>query len=339
VLHPFAVAGPGFLAEDLPPRLTPIGALTRWTFDPWLALGVLLVAGLCLYLAGVRVLHGRGDAWPALRTASFVGLGLGTVVVATMSSLGTYDDVLFSVHMIQHMLLAMVAPVFLALGAPVTLALRTLPGRPRHLLQRLLKSRFARVVSSPPVTWPLFVGTPFVLYFTGLYELSLRNNAFHELVHVHFLLTGCLFFWPLIGLDPVPGRMPYLLRLILVFLALPAHAFLGIAIMSDTSVLAGDFYRGLGRSWGGSLLTDQHLGGGILWASGDLVGLLFMTVLAVQWVNAEERVARREDRRLDRLEARAAATAAAAEAEARAEAEEPARPAGPPPVPGHIRSL
>jgi len=283
-----------------PPEPTPARLLTQWSPEPLLLLGVVLAGAL--YLVGVRRLCARRDAWSGRRTASFVLGGLGTVVVATMSALGTYDDTLFSVHMVQHMLLAMVAPVFLALGAPVTLALRTAPGGARRVLLGVLHSRAAAVLASPPVGWLLFVGTPFALYFTGLYGATLGNDTLHSLLHVHFVLVGCLFFWPLLGLDPVPGRVSHGFRLALVFATLPFHAFLGISIMSSKTVIAGSYYEALARPWGASPLSDQHTGGGILWASGDVVGLLLLVTVVAQWMRADERTAVREDRRLDRLE-------------------------------------
>lgn len=283
-----------------PPQLTPGRLLTAWSVEPALLLGVLLAGAL--YVVGVQRMRSRGDYWSAGRTASFLGGGLGTVVLATMSGLAAYDDTLFSAHMVQHMLLTMMAPVFLALGAPVTLALRTAPAVPRQALLAVLHSRATAVLAHPLVGWSFFVGTPFGLYFTGLYEVTLRSAALHALLHLHFLLVGCLFFWPLLGLDPVPGRVAHGLRLLLVFTMLPFHAFLGIAIMSASSVIAGDYYAELGRPWGASPLVDQHTGGGILWAAGDLIGLLLLGSVALQWMRAEERVAVREDRRLDRLE-------------------------------------
>jgi len=282
--------------DELPP-LTLARIFGVWVFDPVVVVGLLVVGGL--YVAGLRRLRRRGDRWPAGRSVSFLAGGLGSIAVATMSSMGAYDDTLFSIHMVQHMVLTMVSPVFLALGAPVTLALRTLPGRPRRWVLAVLHSRAARVVAHPVVTLPLFIGTLYVLYFTPIYAATLRNDTLHELLHVHFLLAGCLFFWPLVSADPVPGRLPHFGRLLLVFVTLPVHAWLGIALMSATTPVAADYYRSLHLDWA-SPLADQHLGGGILWASGDLVGLLFFVTIMVQWMHADEREARRVDRVLDR---------------------------------------
>jgi putative copper resistance protein D len=290
-------------AHDVPPALTPGRALTAWSFEPLPLLALVLVGGL--YLLGVRRLRRRGVRWPVARSLSFLALGLGTILVATSSALGTYDTTLLSVHMVQHMLLSMVAPVFLALGAPVTLALRALPVGGRRRLTSVLHSRVASVLAFPAVAGVLFVATPFALYFSGWYEATLEHPWLHELTHLHFVLVGCLWFWPLLGLDPVPGRLPHPFRLLAVFVTLPFHAFMGVAIMGSDTLIARDWYAEMGRTWGPSLATDQQWAGGLLWASGDLVGLIVFTVLFVQWMQASEREAVREDRRLDRLEEQA----------------------------------
>jgi cytochrome c oxidase assembly factor CtaG len=293
----------------------PFGALSVVTAARPAVLPLLAVAVLGgLYLRGVLRLRARGDRWSPGRTASFLGGGLGTVLAATTSGLAAYDTSLFAPHMVQHMLLTMVAPVFLALGAPVTLALRTLPARPRGALLALLHSRLAALLSFPLVGWLLFVASPFALYFTGWYEATLTSRLLHELLHVHFLLVGSLFFWPLLGVDPVPGRRSHPLRMLLLAATLPFHAFLGVAIMSvepdGGSLLAREHYLGLHPL--SEAVFQQHLGGGLLWASGDLVGLLFLGVLLTQWMRASEREAAREDRRLDRLEAAGPAAGSAA---------------------------
>lgn len=286
--------------EELPP-LTPLRLLTEWEPAPLPLLGVAVVAGLYLY--GVHRLRARGDSWSRWRTLFFVGLGLGSVLLATISALAVYDTTLLWVHMGQHMTLGMVTPIFLALGAPVTLALRVLPRRGRSALQTVLHSRVAAVLTFPVVAGVVFVANPFALYLTGWYEATLRNPLLHDLNHVHFVLVGALWFWPILGLDPMPVRIPYPLRLLAVFATMPFHAFLGITIMGGSTLIAEDWYLGLGRAWGPSPDRDQEIAGGLLWASGDLVALVVLAALFVQWSRASEREALREDRRLDRLEA------------------------------------
>ena len=277
---------------------------TDWGIDPFLSVLTVWVAGL--YLVGVWVLRSRGDSWPIARTLAFVGVGMGAFAVATAGGLAAYDTVLLSVHMVQHMILSMLVPLFLALGAQVTLALRTLPARPRGWLLALLHSRVAKVLTFAPLTFLLFVISPWALYFSGWYEASLRSDYVHQMMHIHLVLVGSLFFWPLVGTDPVPGRIAYPFRLLTVFLTLPFHAFLGVTIMDQKELIAGDWYRALpsasGLGWLPDPADDQHVAGGILWGSGDLVGLVFLAVLFVQWVRSSMREAAREDRRLDRLE-------------------------------------
>jgi putative copper resistance protein D len=299
------------LAGSVPPDLPPFGlarVLTEWGVDPVLTVLTVWVAGA--YLVGVWVLHERGDRWPVGRTASFVVLGMGSFYVATSSGLAAYDTVLLSAHMVQHMILSMLVPLALALGAPVTLALRTLPARGRRWLLSALHSRVARVLTFPPLTFALYVLSPWVLYFSGWYEATLRSDYLHEVMHLHLVLVGCLFFWPLVGADPVPGRVSYPFRLLLVFLTLPFHAFLGVTIMSQTELLAGSWYTALTLPWLPDPADDQYLAGGILWGAGELVGVVLFVVLFVQWVRSSQREARREDRRLDLLEARERARAA-----------------------------
>lgn len=276
--------------------------LTEWGMDPYLFVGTVWVAGL--YLLGVWMLRSRGDGWPLGRTLAFVVGGCGSFYVATQSGVAAYDTTLLSVHMVQHMMLSMVAPLFLALGAPVTLALRTFRRRPRSWLLAVLHSRLAKVLTFAPLTLALYVVSPWALYFTGWYDATLRSAYQHELMHVHLVLVGSLFFWPILGIDPVPGRLSHPFRLLVVFLTLPFHAFLGVTIMGQTALIGGDWYPSLHRvlAWLPDPADDQRLAGGILWASGDLIGLTFFVVLFVQWARASMQEARREDRRLDRLE-------------------------------------
>jgi putative copper resistance protein D len=247
------------------------------------------------------LLRARGHRWPVGRGIAFLG-GLVGIAAVTLTGVGAYDTTLLSVHMIQHMVLSMVAPIFLALGAPVTLALRVLPKGPRDALSAVLHSRVARVLAHPLVAYGLFVFTPFALYFTGLYELTVRDALVHELVHAHFILTGCLFFWPLIGVDPLPGRWPYPGRALLMVLSTPFHAVLGLTIMQSTELLGGDWYPSLGLTWVDPF-DDQKLAGGILWAGGEAVSITMLAVLVGQWMRASDREARRIDRQLDREEA------------------------------------
>ena len=303
---------------DLEP-FTPAALVTR--ADPVSVAAALILVSAGLYAWGVARLRRRGHRWPVARTIAY-GVGLGALGVATVSGLAAYDTTLLSVHMVQHMLLSMVGPIFLALGAPVTLALRALPVVPRRRLLAVLHSRAARVLTFPVVSYGIFVVGPFALYFSGLYRASLENEWLHELIHLHFLLSGCLFFWPLIGLDPLPGRMPYPLRALLMFLSTPFHTVLGLTVMQSARLLGGDWYPSLGLSWLDPA-ADQRVAGGILLAGGEFVAVAMLAALVVQWMREAEREARRIDRALDRAEAESVGSA------------EPTGPAGT--ISGHVR--
>ncbi|MBA3744143.1 MAG: cytochrome c oxidase assembly protein [Sporichthya sp.] len=292
--------------HDPGPALEGSRWLTEWTVEPLALLGIALAGGL--YLLGVRTMHKGTNPWPISRTVSFL-TGLGWLLIAVASPLASYDTVLISVHMVQHMMLAMLGPLFLVLGAPITLALRTLPARGRSLVLTVIHSRVAAVLTHPVVAGAIFVINPFVLYFSGLYEQTLEHPWLHDANHIHFVMVGTLWYSTLLAIDPLPRRPEYPIRVIAVFLTLPFHAWLGVAIMSMSTLIAGDWYLGMDRPWGASPLSDQKTAGGILWVSGDLIGLVVFAALFRGWIKDSEREARREDRRLDRLEAAEAARA------------------------------
>jgi putative membrane protein len=284
--------------EHLPP-FTVATAFADWQPLSPIALALVVAAGLYVY--GVLKLRARGVIWPWPRTFFFVVVGLGLMAFVTAGGVGVYDDQTISIHMVQHMVLGMIAPIFLALGAPATLALRALPLRPRRMLVSVLHSRVAKVLSFPLFTFALYVVTPFALYFSGLYQLTLEHEWLHNLTHVHFVLVGCLFFWPLVGIDPLPGRWPYPARALLMVLSVPFHTVLGLTIMQSKTLLAGPYYRSLDLSWVNPA-NDQQLAGGILWAGGELISVTMLAVLVAQWMQSADREAKRVDRQLDREE-------------------------------------
>lgn len=259
--------------------------LASWEFAPVPAAG-LGVAALAYHRATARV-AALGRRWAPARSGAFA-LGLVAVAAATQSFLGRWDTERFSLHAVQHLLLAMVAPVLLALGAPMTLALQGSRRETRTRLLRLLHSGPIRLLTHPLAAWAVFGATPFALYFTPLFGLTVRHEWLHQVVHVHFVASGCLFFWPLVGLDPLPRRLPNAARVALVFLAVPFHAILGVALLGTGHVLGGG-------AWS---LADQQAGAGILWASGDLLALVVTGVVVVRWMAAEERAGARADRRI-----------------------------------------
>jgi cytochrome c oxidase assembly factor CtaG/putative copper export protein len=296
------------LGFSLPPAPTLARLVLGWTPDGF-TLALVVLAGL-LYAVGLRTLRARGVPWPLGRTVSWYA-GLLVVAWATAGGLGLYSHVLFSAHMVAHMLLSMVAPIGLVLAAPVTLALRTLPGPRvpgelglRQLLLAVLHSWPVRILTQPLVALTLWVGSLYGLYFTPLFPALMNQHLGHVAMELHFLAVGSLFFWVLVGVDPNPQRWHPLARIGLLVAAMPFHAFFSIAIMSSATLLDGTYYAALHRPYSVDLLADQQLGGGIGWALSEVPILLVVAAIFVQWVRADHRESRRLDRTADRAQER-----------------------------------
>jgi cytochrome c oxidase assembly factor CtaG/putative copper export protein len=278
--------------------------LFDWRFD--LIFGTAAIVMAVLYLFGVRRMRRRGDAWPMGRTLAWM-CGCALLLFTTSSGLGRYMPAMFSMHMVAHMLLSMLVPILLVLGAPVTLALRTLPsaGRgeppgPREWLLAGLHSRVSRFLTHPIVATMLFVAGFYGLYLGGIFDAAVSNHAAHLLMNLHFLVSGYLFYWVVIGIDPTPRQIPQLVKVAMVFATLPLHAFFGVALMGMQTVLGESFYRSLQLVWHTDLLGDQRLGGGIAWAAGEVPLVVVMIALLIQWRRSDQRTAKRLDRAADR---------------------------------------
>ncbi|HTZ14301.1 MAG TPA: cytochrome c oxidase assembly protein [Mycobacterium sp.] len=283
---------------------TPARVLFDWRFD--LVFGTAALVFAALYLAGVRRLRLRGDDWPVGRTVAWL-LGCLALLFVTSSGLGRYMPAMFSMHMADHMMLSMLVPILLVLGGPVSLALRALPaaGRDdppgmREWLLAALHSRLSRFLTNPVVATVLFVAGFYGLYLGGLFDAAVGSHMGHVAMNVHFLVSGYLFYWVVIGVDPTPRPIPPLAKVAVVFASLPLHAFFGVVMMGTNNVLGESFYRSLHLSWHTDLLGDQRLGGGIAWAAGEIPLVVVMIALLVQWTRSDRRTARRLDRAADR---------------------------------------
>lgn len=290
----------GFPAPPAPDGFAWLG---QWRVD-WLFLSVGLLA-IVAYLAGVLRLRRRGDAWPVGRTLCWVA-GWVVFLVATCGPLGVYGRVSFSWHMALHMVEAMVAPIMLVLGAPLTLALRAVRPRNdgtigvREILLRIVHSRALAVVGNPVFAAAFFFTSLVAFYWSGLFELALTSHVGHLLMTAHFMLTGYLFAWVLVGVDPGPRRWSPALRLIVLFATIAFHAFFGVAMIGGTSVLAPDFFQTLDLPWVPDPLQDQRNGGGIAWAIGEVPSLVLALIVAAQWFGSDRAESRRRDRKADR---------------------------------------
>ena len=266
-----------------------------------LMIGILVIM-VALYVKGVIVLTKRGDKWPVGRTISFA-LGISVVDFATSGGLGVYAQFSFSYHMLAHMLLAMVAPIGLVLGAPMTLALRTLPqGRTstergvRGSLLAALHSKVGVFYTNPVVALLIFDGSLFALYFTDLFASMMQSHLGHLVMNLHFLAAGFLFFFVVIGIDPNPRKIPYLVQIVVLFAAMSIHAFFSIALMSSTTLIDKGYFASLQTPWLTDLLADQKLGASIGWAMGEVPILMALVATFINWRREDAREAKRIDR-------------------------------------------
>ncbi|GHC33957.1 cytochrome c oxidase assembly protein [Streptomyces cinnamoneus] len=293
-------SGHGMMHMDMPPFT--LGRGLQFSGEPFFMIGCLL--GLGLYGWAVVRLRRRGDAWPWGRAVAFV-LGVLSVWLVMCTKLNDYGMVMFSVHMVQHMVISMLSPILILLGAPVTLTLRALPaagrGRkgPREWLVSLLHSRYMRVITHPVFTIPLFIASLYALYFTPLFDFLMESKTGHIAMMVHFLAVGLVFFWPIMGVDPGPHRPGYVMRMLELFAGMPFHAFFGIALMMASEPMIGT-YMHPPASLGIDPLEDQQAGGGIAWAFSEIPSVVVLLALVYQWYRSEQRQARRSDRAADR---------------------------------------
>ncbi|GAA1762196.1 cytochrome c oxidase assembly protein [Agromyces humatus] len=287
--------------EPLPPWPDYFRFFTEWKPDLlWI---VACGFGIFFYIAGVLRLRRRGDHWPVYRAVLWVA-GLLLLAYVTSGGVNVYEQYLFSAHMLGHMALTMAVPVLLVPGAPVTLAARAIRPRKdgsrggREWILLAVHSKFAGFIANPIVAAVLFAGSLWVFYYTPLFRWSMLDHIGHEWMVTHFLITGYLFVQSLIGIDPVPYRLPYPFRLLLLLGTMAFHAFFGLAIMSGTGLFLADWYGAMG--WGTDALVDQQLGGGIAWSVGEIPTVALAITVAVQWARSDEKESKRLDRHADR---------------------------------------
>lgn len=310
----------------LPPELTPLRWITSWDIDLLWAFAVGF--GAFFYLAGVWRMRRRGDRWPLYRTILWFA-GLALLFWVTSGSVNAYQDYLFSMHMVGHMLLSMAIPMLLVFGAPVTLASRAIAKRSdgtrggREWILWAVHTPFSRVITHPLVAAAIFIGSLWAFYYTDLFRWTLYDHIGHEWMVAHFLIAGYLFVQSLVGIDPVPYRLPYPFRLLTLIGVMAMHAFFGISIMMSSGLFVAEWFGSMGRTWGDSPLVDQYTGGGVAWSIGEIPTLILAITVAIQWSRSDDRLQRRADRQADRtndaeLEEYNAQLAALAERDARA---------------------
>lgn len=291
------------LGYPMPEPLTSTSWLLAGRIDwTWASFSIVIAV---LYLLAVRRLRRRGDVWPPGRAVSWVA-GAALLLWATSGSPGAYGRVLFSMHMVQHMTIAMAVPVLLVLGAPVTLALRALRARTdgsrgaREWLLVVVHSRLMMLLGHPLVAPALLIASLVAFYTTGIFELAMSTHVGHVAMVAHFLVVGYLFASVICGIDPGPAPLPYPFRLLLLIATMGFHAFFGVVMMGTRTIYGSDWFTGLDRPWGPSLVEDQERGGALAWAMGDYPVIILAIAMMVAWYRSDTRDARRYDRQADR---------------------------------------
>ena len=299
-----ATAAEEVLGFEFPPTPTVTAYLFGWHPEWVLLTGSILALGL--YLTGIRKLRKSQISWPIGRTASFL-LGIAVLAWASSSGISKYAMVSFSAHMIQHMILSMIAPIFLVLGAPVTLALRALPTHSdsqlrntRDWILALIHSSYARYVTHPIAVLIIFTFGLYGLYFTPLFGDLMRSHSGHVFMGIHFLFSGFLFAFMTVGIDPAPRKIPYWAKLMMVLVALGIHTFFALAIMQSTTPIGEIWYAQVQPPWQFNLLKDNYTGGGIAWAVGEIPTLILAILVVVQWARSDTKLAKRTDRAAQR---------------------------------------
>lgn len=295
------------LGFPLPPA-TSTNNLLWAVWRPEVLWGAVAIAAVTAYIMGARRLRTRGDNWSIGRTIAWIA-GWVVLVYATSGPLGVYGHLLFSAHMVQHLLLVMMIPILLVSGAPTTLALRALPATtggtgPREWLLSALHSRFLGVFGHPLVAFVNFIAGFFLLYFSPAFEWLMSSHAGHLVMQAHFLATGYLFFWVLIGVDPSPRRVPHPAKVGLAILAAPFHALFSVIIMQSDEVLANNYFAIFTDEFGSNPLRDQYTGAAFGWAFGEVPMVIVIVIAVTQWVRADARAAARFDRLDDARRAR-----------------------------------
>ena len=306
------------LGEEAPAVQTPAERLTRSPLPPelnverwltaydWDILWIIAVGfGVFFYIVGLRRLRQRGDRWPIHRTIFWMA-GLALLLWVTSGPINAYQEYLFSVHMLGHMLLGMGIPLLLVMGAPVTLALRAIHKRDdgtrggREWILWAVHSPYSRFITHPFVAAAIFVLSLWAFYFSDLVRWAMYDHLGHEWMIIHFLISGYLFALTLIGVDPIPYRLPYAGRLITLIAVMAMHAFFGMAIMMQEGLMVAEWFGSMGRTWGPTPIEDQYIGGGIAWSVGEIPTLILAVTVAIQWSRSDAKLQRRRDRHADR---------------------------------------
>jgi putative copper resistance protein D len=284
------------------PPLTADRFFSAWHFDPWVA--VVSVVVLAAYLIGVRRVRARGEAWPVVRVVAFAALGIGVLVVATMSSLAVYSPVLLWPMALRVTLLLTIVPVGLGLGDPIGLVSASLSPAGAARWQTLLHSLPVRVLTFPAVAPLLAIATQFVVFFTGYLGAAEHSATIMRLLELQLVVTGGLFALPLLGVEVLPVWCTQPVRMSFAAIDGLLDAIPGISVMTSSTLVAHGYYGSVVRSWGPTRSWDQTIGGGLMLTVAEVVAVPFVAIIYGAWIKEDGRHANAVDAALDVADAR-----------------------------------
>ncbi len=295
----FATQAEVLLGFEFPPAPTVANVVFGWDFD--VLFFTLAILGCIFYALGIARLRGRGDSWPISRTICWF-IGCGIVIWTTNAGIATYAELSVGIHMIQHMTITMMAPIFLVLAGPITLALRALKPSPTHgrgareVLTEGLHSPIARFFTNPIMVLVIYVVGLYGLYLTNIFGSLMGSHVGHITMTTHFLVSGLLLAYVAVGIDPKPKPLPYWARLILVLATIILHTFFAVVMMSSTTLIGANWYSLVRPPWLIDPVQDSMLGGQIAWGVGEIPTLILLIIIGVQWSRSDERESKRRDR-------------------------------------------
>jgi putative copper resistance protein D len=276
----------------LPPELS-LESLLYWAWPPVVTVAVALVALLWVRATRQVAREHPGNPYPRRRTVSFAAALL-LVLLALQSGIERYDTTLFSMHMVQHLILLFPVPILLLQAGPVTLLLRVASPRWRARILAVLQSRAVGVISHPLVGWTLLVAVMWGTHLSVMFETALEDEFVHNMEHALYLSTALLFWAPIFSVDPIRHRLRGGSALAYLITQMPQNSFLGVAIMFSSTPLY-PHYVSLQRAWGPTPLEDQQLAGAIMWLVGDALFLVAIFVVLAALAKSEDRPESRYD--------------------------------------------
>lgn len=274
--------------------------LSTWEFNLFLTTNLVVVTGWYVW-AVVRVNRAHPTLrWSRLRTTSFL-TGMALLAIVWVGPIGAWDQVFFWAHMTQHITIMMVAAPLIVLGGPILLAFRvSSPETRRKTIIPILRSRVVWWLTNPYLTWLLFAGVLVGTHFSPFYNITLQHDATHVFIEQPlYLLAALLYYFPILGSNLSPRRMPPFLRVASLALMMIPEIIVGFVIYASPVVLYSA-YATVERPFGLDPLQDQQLAGGLMWALGMVIDTVWISIAVAEWFAGDERRNRFVDREIAR---------------------------------------